>query len=42
MNQIKGIARIKFLSGKLDEWKRLTADGSAPLASEGALPVTQT
>jgi quinol monooxygenase YgiN len=25
MNEIKGIARVKFHPGKLDEWKRLTA-----------------
>lgn len=25
MNEIKGIARVKFLPGKLDEWKRLTS-----------------
>jgi quinol monooxygenase YgiN len=25
MNEIKGIARVKFLPGKLEEWKRLTA-----------------
>ena len=24
MNEIKGIARVKFLPGKLEEWKRLT------------------
>ena len=24
MKEIKGIARVKFLPGKLDEWKRLT------------------
>jgi quinol monooxygenase YgiN len=24
MDEIKGIARVKFLPGKLDEWKRLT------------------
>ncbi len=24
MDEIKGIARVKFRSGKLDEWKRLT------------------
>jgi quinol monooxygenase YgiN len=24
MNEIKGIARVKFHPGKLDEWKRLT------------------
>lgn len=24
MNEIKGIARVKFLPGKLQEWKRLT------------------
>ena len=26
MNEIKGIARVKFLPGKEDEWKRLTAE----------------
>lgn len=26
MKEIKGIARVKFLPGKLDEWKRLTAE----------------
>ena len=25
MQEIKGIARVKFLPGKLEEWKRLTA-----------------
>ena len=25
MNEIKGIARVKFFPGKLDEWKRLTS-----------------
>jgi quinol monooxygenase YgiN len=25
MNEIKGIARVKFLPGKVEEWKRLTA-----------------
>ena len=24
MNEIKGIARVKFLPGKVEEWKRLT------------------
>ena len=24
MKEIKGIARVKFLPGKLEEWKRLT------------------
>ena len=24
MQEIKGIARVKFLPGKLEEWKRLT------------------
>jgi quinol monooxygenase YgiN len=24
MDEIKGIARVKFLPGKIDEWKRLT------------------
>jgi len=24
MNEIKGIARVKFFPGKIDEWKRLT------------------
>jgi hypothetical protein len=24
MNEIKGIARVKFLPGGLEEWKRLT------------------
>ena len=26
MKEIKGIARVKFLPGKLEEWKRLTAE----------------
>ena len=26
MNEIKGIARVKFLPGKVEEWKRLTAE----------------
>ena len=26
MDEIKGIARVKFLSGKVEEWKRLTAE----------------
>jgi len=26
MKEIKGIARVKFLAGKLEEWKRLTAE----------------
>jgi quinol monooxygenase YgiN len=26
MNEIKGIARVKFHPGKLEEWKRLTAE----------------
>jgi quinol monooxygenase YgiN len=26
MDEIKGIARVKFHSGKLEEWKRLTAE----------------
>ncbi|HXV71945.1 MAG TPA: antibiotic biosynthesis monooxygenase [Acidimicrobiia bacterium] len=26
MNEIKGIARVKFHPGKLDEWKRLTEE----------------
>jgi quinol monooxygenase YgiN len=26
MKEIKGIARAKFLPGKLEEWKRLTAE----------------
>src|SRR6185503_4927589 len=26
MDEIKGIARVKFLPGKLEEWKRLTAE----------------
>jgi quinol monooxygenase YgiN len=29
MDEIKGIARVKFLPGKLDEWKRLTEDAMA-------------
>jgi hypothetical protein len=24
MDEIKGIARVKFLPGKVEEWKRLT------------------
>jgi quinol monooxygenase YgiN len=26
MKEIKGIARVKFLPGKLEEWRRLTAE----------------
>ena len=26
MNEIKGIARVKFLPGTVEEWKRLTAE----------------
>jgi len=26
MKEIKGIARVKFLPGKREEWKRLTAE----------------
>src|SRR5678815_4866743 len=26
LKEIKGIARVKFLPGKLEEWKRLTAE----------------
>jgi quinol monooxygenase YgiN len=26
MKEIKGIARVTFLPGKLEEWKRLTAE----------------
>ena len=26
MKEIKGIARVKFLPGKVEEWKRLTAE----------------
>ena len=26
MKEIKGIARVRFLPGKLEEWKRLTAE----------------
>ena len=26
MKEIEGIARVKFLLGKLEEWKRLTAE----------------
>jgi quinol monooxygenase YgiN len=26
MNEIKGIARVKILPGKVEEWKRLTAE----------------
>jgi quinol monooxygenase YgiN len=26
MNEIKGIARVKFFPGKVEEWKRLTAE----------------
>lgn len=26
MKEIKGIARVKFLPGKLEEWKRLTEE----------------
>lgn len=26
MDEIKGIARVKFLPGRQEEWKRLTAE----------------
>jgi quinol monooxygenase YgiN len=29
MNEIKGIARVKFLPGKVEEWKRLTEQAVA-------------
>ena len=31
MNEIKGIARVKFLPGRLEEWKRLTGQSMESL-----------
>lgn len=38
MNEIKGIARVKFLPGKVEEWKRLTAQVLGPGAPKSWTP----
>ena len=35
MNEIKGIARVKFHPGKLHEWKRLTTEAMEIVRTRG-------
>jgi hypothetical protein len=35
--EIKGIARVKFLPGKLEDWKRLTEQAMEIVRTSGAL-----